>query len=92
MLLFNAKLTATEACNLGLATQVFPDAQFHEVWEKINGIAKLPKGSLRYSKELIRPESERQRLKAVNRRECDRLIERWQSAECADAVMKFFTK
>lgn len=92
MLLFNAKLTATEACNLGLVTQVYPDAKFQDVWEKINGMAKLPKGSLRYSKELIRPLSERQRLKAVNRMECDRLIERWQSAECVDAIMKFFSK
>jgi len=92
MLLFNAKLTATEACNLGLVTQVYPDAKFQDVWEKINGMAKLPKGSLRYSKELIRPLSERQRLKAVNRMECDRLIERWQSSECVDAIMKFFSK
>ena len=47
---------------------------------------------VRYSKELIRPESERLRLKAVNRVECDRLIERWQSAECVNAIMKFFSK
>ena len=48
VLLFNAKLTATEASDLGLVTQVFPDDQFQaQVWEKINGMAKLPKGSLR---------------------------------------------
>lgn len=93
MLLFNAKFSATEACELGLVTQVFPDAEFQtQVWDKISGMAKLPKGSLRYSKELIRPESERLRLKAVNRAECDRLIERWQSAECVNAIMKFFSK
>jgi len=93
VLLFNAKLTAKEASDLGLVTQVFPDDQFQtQVWEKIDGMAKLPKGSLRYSKELIRPEAERNRLKAVNRAECDRLIERWQSAECVNAIMKFFSK
>jgi len=93
MLLFNAKLSASEACHLGLVSHVFPDEEFQtKVWDKINGMAKLPKGSLRYSKELIRPEAERLRLKAVNRAECDRLIERWQSAECVNAIMKFFAK
>jgi len=93
MLLFNAKLTAAEASDLGLVTQVFPDDVFQaQVWEKIKVMAALPKGSLRYSKELIRPESERTRLKAVNRLECDRLVERWQSAECVNAIMKFFSK
>merc|ERR1711990_35068 len=93
MLMFNAKLTASEASSLGLVTQVFPDDQFQDqVWEKINSMATLPKGSLRYSKELSRPEAERTRLKAVNRAECDRLVERWQSAECVNAIMKFFAK
>jgi len=93
MLMFNKKLSATEAEALGLVTQVFPDDLFQQqVWDKINGIAKFPKGSLRYSKELIRPLAERERLKVVNRAECDRLIERWQSTECVNAIMKFFAR
>ena len=49
VLLFNAKLTAQEACDLGLVTKVYPDEKFKEqVWEKVNGMAKLPKGSLRF--------------------------------------------
>jgi len=93
MLMFNKKLSATEAEALGLVTQVFSDDIFQQqVWDKINGIAKLPKGSLRYSKELIRPLAERERLKVVNRAECDRLIERWQSTECVNAIMKFFAR
>lgn len=93
MLLFNQKLSASEACSLGLVTQVFPAADFEtQVWDKIKSMAQLPKGSLRHSKALIRPEAERKRLKEVNRMECDRLIERWQSTECINAIMKFFSK
>lgn len=45
MLLFNKKLTAHEACQLGLVTEVFPDHSFQtEVWKRIEAYAKLPKG------------------------------------------------
>lgn len=45
MLLFNKKLSAHEACNLGLVTEVFPDQSFQtEVWNRVNSYAKLPKG------------------------------------------------
>lgn len=45
--------------------------------------------SLRYSKMLTR-DQERETLLKVNRAECDRLVERWQSKECVDAIMNFF--
>jgi len=45
MLLFNKKISAAEACKLGLVTEVFPDQSFQtEVWERINSYAKFPKG------------------------------------------------
>uniref|UniRef100_A0AAY4BY62 ACB domain-containing protein n=1 Tax=Denticeps clupeoides TaxID=299321 RepID=A0AAY4BY62_9TELE len=44
MLLFNKKLTAMEACQVGLVTEVFPDSSFHkEVWSRLKSYAKLPK-------------------------------------------------
>ncbi|MED6271737.1 hypothetical protein CHARACLAT_023424 [Characodon lateralis] len=43
MLLFNKKLTATQACELGLITEVFPDSSFQsEVWTRLKAYAQLP--------------------------------------------------
>lgn len=44
MLLFNKKLTAAQACELGLVTEVFPDSSFQsEVWTRLKAYAKLPR-------------------------------------------------
>ena len=43
MLLFNKKITAVEACKLGLVTEVFQDANFQsEVWPKLKEWSELP--------------------------------------------------
>lgn len=43
MLLFNKKLTAAQACDLGLVTEVFPDSSFQaEVWSRLKGYGTLP--------------------------------------------------
>ncbi|XP_076827280.1 enoyl-CoA delta isomerase 2 [Brachyhypopomus gauderio] len=90
MLLFNKKVTATEACELGLVTEVFPDTSFQsEVWTRLKAYAKLPRNSLALSKQLIRS-TEMERLHAVNDAEVERLMERWLSDECMQAVMSFF--
>uniref|UniRef100_A0A8P4K776 ACB domain-containing protein n=1 Tax=Dicentrarchus labrax TaxID=13489 RepID=A0A8P4K776_DICLA len=90
MLLFNKKLTAVQACELGLVTEVFPDSSFQsEVWTRLKAYAKLPPNSLALSKQLIRS-MEKERLHAVNDAEVERLVERWMSDECFNAVMSFF--
>ncbi|XP_053570672.1 enoyl-CoA delta isomerase 2 isoform X2 [Bombina bombina] len=90
VLLFNKKLTAHEACKLGLVTEVFPDSTFQrEVWEKLKVYSSLPKNSLAFSKQLIRS-TEKEKLHAVNVQECERLIERWLSDECMNAIISFF--
>uniref|UniRef100_A0A672FLH4 Enoyl-CoA delta isomerase 2 n=1 Tax=Salarias fasciatus TaxID=181472 RepID=A0A672FLH4_SALFA len=90
MLLFNKKLTATQACELGLVTEVFPDSSFQsEVWTRLKEYAKLPPNSLALSKQLIRS-VEKERLYAVNDAEVERLKERWLSDECMNAIMGFF--
>ncbi|XP_039646737.1 enoyl-CoA delta isomerase 2, mitochondrial isoform X1 [Perca fluviatilis] len=90
MLLFNKKLTAAQACELGLVTEVFPDSSFQsEVWSRLKAYAKLPPNSLALSKQLIRS-MEKDRLHAVNDAEVERLMERWTSDECFNAVMSFF--
>ncbi|XP_062235334.1 enoyl-CoA delta isomerase 2, mitochondrial [Platichthys flesus] len=91
MLLFNKKLTSSQACELGLVTEVFPDSSFHsEVWTRLKTYAKLPPQSLAFSKQLIRS-MEKERLYAVNDAEVECLRERWTSEECANAIMSFFT-
>ncbi|KAM9307584.1 enoyl-CoA delta isomerase 2-like [Gastrophryne carolinensis] len=90
VLLFNKMLTAHEACKFGLVTEVFPDSTFQkEVWEKLKGYSKLPKNALAFSKQLIRA-TEKEKLHAVNIRECELLKERWVSDECMNAIISFF--
>uniref|UniRef100_H3A3D2 Enoyl-CoA delta isomerase 2 n=1 Tax=Latimeria chalumnae TaxID=7897 RepID=H3A3D2_LATCH len=91
VLSFNKKLTAREACDLGLVTEIFPDASFQkEIWLRLRGCAKLPKMSLVYAKQLSRG-PEKEKLYAVNIQECERLEERWLSEDCRNAIAKFFT-
>ncbi|XP_071484811.1 enoyl-CoA delta isomerase 2-like [Diadema antillarum] len=91
-LLFGKKLTAAEACERGLITEVIPDTQFRsEVERRAKEYAKLPKNSLRLAKNLIR-DAERDHLHKVNRAECDLLVDRWTSEECMQAIMGFFSK
>ncbi|NXR39453.1 ECI2 isomerase, partial [Zosterops hypoxanthus] len=92
MLLFNKKLTAAEACAQGLVTEVFPDSSFQkEVWARLEAYASLPKNSLAVSKQLLRS-MEKEKLHAVNSRECEVLKERWLSDECINAIVSFFQK
>ncbi|NXB05005.1 ECI2 isomerase, partial [Cnemophilus loriae] len=92
MLLFNKKLTAAEACAQGLVTEVFPDSSFQkEVWARLEAYASLPKNSLAVSKQLLRS-MDKEKLHAVNSRECEVLTERWLSDECINAIVSFFQK
>ncbi|XP_045127437.1 enoyl-CoA delta isomerase 2-like isoform X2 [Portunus trituberculatus] len=92
MLLFNKKLTAHDAKEVGLVTEVFPDGSFQqEVWPKIQAYAKLPIKSLVYSKALTR-DVEKDILHQVNDAECDRLVERWTSEDCMNAIINFFSR
>uniref|UniRef100_A0A672S5Z1 Enoyl-CoA delta isomerase 2, mitochondrial-like n=1 Tax=Sinocyclocheilus grahami TaxID=75366 RepID=A0A672S5Z1_SINGR len=90
MLLFNKKLTAAQACEVGLVTEVFPESSFQsEVWTRLKAYAKLPRNSLALSKQLIRA-VEKEKLYAINDAEVERLVERWLSDECMQAIMSFF--
>lgn len=90
VLLFNKKLSATQACELGLVSEVFPESSFQsEVWSRLKTYAKLPKNSLALSKQLIRG-VDKEQLHAVNDAEVERLMERWLSDECMQAIMSFF--
>ncbi|XP_034982285.2 enoyl-CoA delta isomerase 2-like [Zootoca vivipara] len=92
MLLFNKRITANEAQAQGLLTEVFADSTFQEeVWIRLKAYANLPRNSLALSKQLIRS-VEKEKLHAVNSRECDQLVERCFSDECMNAITSFFQK
>uniref|UniRef100_A0A8C5PBP7 Enoyl-CoA delta isomerase 2, mitochondrial n=1 Tax=Leptobrachium leishanense TaxID=445787 RepID=A0A8C5PBP7_9ANUR len=90
MLLFNKKLTAHEACNARLVTEVFPDDRFQsEVWTRLKAYAKLPKNCIAASKQLIR-DVEREKLHDVCDKECELIDKRTNSKESSDAIKNFF--
>jgi len=92
MLLFNKKISADEAHQLGLVTQLYQDANLQaEVWPRLKELSDLPVKSLVYGKKLCR-QFDHELLHKVNVAECDRLFERWQSEDCMEAVMKFFSR
>ncbi|XP_050397648.1 enoyl-CoA delta isomerase 2 isoform X1 [Patella vulgata] len=90
LLLFNKKITAKEALERNLVTEVFPDHSFQkETTTRVEQYAQLPPQSLQISKRLNR-RAEIDLLHRVNADECDVLVERWQSDECMNAIMNFF--
>ncbi|XP_067652846.1 enoyl-CoA delta isomerase 2-like [Haliotis asinina] len=92
VLLFNRKLTAPEAKERNLITSVIPESSFQQETDTMmQEFSKLPPKSMTTSKNLMR-EVERQKLHDVNAKECDLLVERWQSDECMNAIMAFFTR
>lgn len=92
LLLFNQKISAVEACERNLVTEVIPDGVFAKETEaKIKQYAAFPPLSMSKSKVLCR-QNEIEKLHQVNKAECNLLIERWQSKECEQAIMAFFTR
>ncbi|XP_063779144.1 enoyl-CoA delta isomerase 2-like isoform X2 [Pseudophryne corroboree] len=92
VLVFNKTLTAREACDLGLVTEVFPDNTFQkEVWSKLRAYATLPKNCLTLSKQLIR-NVEKEKLHAVCEKEFELLAKRANSEDSLKAVQLFFQR
>ncbi|XP_013791191.1 enoyl-CoA delta isomerase 2, mitochondrial-like [Limulus polyphemus] len=92
MLLFNRKITAAEAKSCGLVSEVFPDTTFEvDVSNQFKGLEEMSINSIIYAKKLVR-DLDRDLLHKVNKEECERLVERWQSEDCMKAIMAFFQK
>uniref|UniRef100_A0A8C4QPI8 Enoyl-CoA delta isomerase 2 n=1 Tax=Eptatretus burgeri TaxID=7764 RepID=A0A8C4QPI8_EPTBU len=90
LLLFNKKISAREAYNLNLVTEVFPTNTFeHEAWHRLQKYATLPNKALHLSRQLIR-QLERETLHKTNEAECQLLKELWLSPDCASAIATFF--
>jgi len=89
LLLFDKKLTAQQAQQRGLVTQVIDDKQFESEKDKIcQEILSLPKGSLLTSKALIQKWN-KQQLHQVNLHETEVLKQRWLTEEFLQAMMDF---
>jgi len=91
-LLFDRKLTAQEAQQRGLVTQVIDDQIFQQEKEKIcQNILSLPKESLLTSKALIQRWNINT-LKYVNEEEVKNLKKRWDSEEFIEAILTFMNR
>lgn len=76
ILLFGKKVSAKEARDIHLITEVFEASRlYEEVWPQLQAMAKLPIKSLIYSKALTR-DVYRDTLHKVNSAECKRVVER----------------
>ncbi|KAK0400889.1 hypothetical protein QR680_015502 [Steinernema hermaphroditum] len=92
MLMFGQKLSAQEALERNLVSEMIPAGSFAMESEKrVAALSQFPPESLRLNKVLIR-DVHRSALHTANTRECKLLVKRWQSAECAAAIQKFMTK
>lgn len=89
MLLMGRKLTAPEAKDVGFISEVLDVDDFmNQVRVRVEPMASFPAQALRDTKRLVR-DPVRKELHEVNEREITTLIQRFLSAECAEAVMKF---
>lgn len=88
--MFNRKLTAKEALEHNLLTEVIPEAEFQEkAWKKVEMVSKLPKESLSDSRKVLR-DGDKETLRQINKKECDILVGRWSSNEFVRVIMEFW--
>ncbi|XP_054719449.1 enoyl-CoA delta isomerase 2-like [Uloborus diversus] len=92
LLFFNKKISALEAKEVGLVSEIFKHETFMEdVQKQLSFLPSASKQSMIFSKALSRG-LEKATLHQVNKMECERLVERWQSPDCMEALMKFFQR
>lgn len=90
ILMFNRKLTAKEALEHNLLTEVIPEVEFQEkAWKKVEMVSKLPKESLSESRKVLR-DGDKDTLRQINKKECDILVGRWSSNEFVRVIMEFW--
>ncbi|KAF4518967.1 hypothetical protein B566_EDAN007754 [Ephemera danica] len=91
VLYMNRKLSAQEALSCGLVSRVSTDLEA-EIWPMLRKVAATTNPiALGHGKRLVRGWDIEQ-LKRANHSECQRLEERWASADCAESVIAFLTR
>ncbi|XP_045109297.1 enoyl-CoA delta isomerase 2-like isoform X2 [Portunus trituberculatus] len=91
VLLFGKKLTAEEASDRGLVTEVLPHSNLHQIWPRIREYAKLPLKTLLTVKEMMRAK-DRETLIKVNKMEMEYLKKAARSEEALTGIMNMFAK
>ncbi|XP_071451202.1 enoyl-CoA delta isomerase 2-like isoform X2 [Hetaerina americana] len=92
LLYFNYKMTAKEAKDCGLVSEVFPDSCFAEkVFGHLKKMVTMPSKSMIFTKALVR-RWDVDELRKANEAECERLKERWGSEDFINAVVKFISR
>lgn len=91
VLLFGKKLTAKEAFDRGLVTEVLPHESLHRVWPRIHEYAKLPLKTLLSVKKMMRA-NDQETLVKVNSMEMEYLKKAARSEEALTGIMNVFAK
>lgn len=92
ILLFNRKLTAQEAMERNLVTEILAHSGFEErALERVEQFSRLNAASLQIGKELLR-RNDREKLLQVNRSEMEALVSRLKSGDFMESVMTFVNK
>ncbi|XP_012935775.1 chromodomain Y-like protein 2 isoform X2 [Aplysia californica] len=85
------KITAMEAYQLGLVSQVFwPTLMMQEVIPRAQNMATCSAKALEATKLLIRSHH-RTKMELTNETECNLLLERWSSVDCQQAVEAYLS-
>ncbi|XP_033755420.1 chromodomain Y-like protein 2 isoform X2 [Pecten maximus] len=91
LLIAGRKITAIEACQLGLVSQVFwPTTIMQEVIPRIQNMASMSGKALETTKLLIRSH-QRTKLELTNESESNLLLERWPSFETQKAIESYLS-
>lgn len=92
MLLLNHKLSALEALKFNFVSEVYTPAERDtKIWPRIEEFAKLPPGSVRVSKRLMRRFDE-SALMAACEFEVAELRERFLTEEAQNAIVNFMSR
>ena len=92
LLLFDQTMTALEAKDSGLVTEVFSEESFEEnVRQRLEEMAKFPPNAIERIKKICRIH-DTDMLHMVNEKECQHLVQVWQSPECTQALKMLAAK
>ncbi|KAK6033219.1 enoyl-CoA hydratase/isomerase family protein [Ostertagia ostertagi] len=92
LILLSEKMSAKEAYEAGLVSQVFSHDTFSKESQKIvDQYSKLARQSLLVSKRLLRPESLVDKLLTINRKECEVLMKQFSCEETLERMMSKFS-
>ncbi|XP_055624943.1 enoyl-CoA delta isomerase 2 [Toxorhynchites rutilus septentrionalis] len=92
MLLLNHRMSAQEALEFNVVAELFKREDFEsKLWPRILQYGKLPVGSIKATKQLMR-KFESDKLEEANEREAQVLAKRWFTEEAMQAIVNFMSR